>query len=68
MSKPSSNEKLTQGIEEAFIHLKRLLYAGNNIKTFFPLTNEFMLNIDEENIEHLDQFVFRFMKLQDCIG
>ena len=68
MNKELSNEKLTQGIDEAFIHLKRLLYAGNNIKTFFPLTEEFMFNIDDESIEHLDQFIFRFMKLQDCIG
>ncbi len=68
MSNPLSKEKLTQGIEEAFIHLKRLLFAGNSIKIFFPLTEEFMLNIDEESIQDLDQFVFRFMKLQDCIG
>ncbi|MCK4541073.1 MAG: TM1812 family CRISPR-associated protein [Spirochaetales bacterium] len=68
MNKPLSEVKLTQSIEEAFIHLKRLLYAGNKIKSFFPLSEEFLLNIDEENIEHLDQYVFRFMKLQDCIG
>ncbi len=26
-----------------------------------------MLNIDEESIQDMDQFVFRFMILQDCI-
>jgi len=68
MSKELPSQKLKQNIDEAFIHLKRLLYAGKSIKTFFPLTENIMSNIDEESIQDMDQFVFRFMKLQDCIG
>ena len=60
--------KLKQSLEEAFIHLKRLLYAGKNIKSFFPLSEDFINGIDDEKIEHLDQFIYRFMKLQDCLG
>ena len=63
-----SSKKLIQNLDEAFIHLKRLFYAGTHIASFFPLTDELMLTMNEENVSHLDQFIFRFMKLQDCIG
>ena len=68
MNKKLSEIKLKQSLDEAFIHLKRINHAGKNIKPFFPLTEDFMNNITDDETEHLDQFVFRFMKLQDCIG
>jgi hypothetical protein len=60
--------KLKKSLEEAFIHLKRLLYAGDNIKSFFPLREDFIISLDDEGVGHLDQFIYRFMKLQDCMS
>ena len=61
-------KKLKNSIDEALIHLKRLFFAEEKIKIFFPLTENFVSDIKDEQVEHIDQFIYRFMKLQDCIG
>lgn len=61
-------KKLKSSIEEALIHIKRMFYAGEKIQPFFPLAAGFLADIQDDEIEHIDQFVYRFMKLQDCLG
>ena len=36
--------------------------------TFFPLTTESFDSLTESEVEHIDQFIFRFTKLQDAMG
>jgi predicted nucleotidyltransferase len=55
-------------INECEKHLKRLKYAQNELKNLFPLTEESYQNLSEENIQAIDQFIYRFSKLQDTIG
>lgn len=50
------------------LHLKRMQFAKAKVKQFIPITNDNYFTIDEENIGFLDQYIFRFSKLQDTIG
>lgn len=55
-------------INECEKHLYRLRYAQNELKNIFPLTNASYQNLSDENIQAIDQFIYRFSKLQDTIG
>jgi hypothetical protein len=35
---------------------------------FIPLNSDRYMNLSEDEIEHIDQYLFRFAKLQDAIG
>ena len=60
--------KLLQIMDEANRHIYRMVSAKNKMKTFMPLHTKGYLNLHDDEIEHIDQFIFRFSKLQDCIG
>jgi hypothetical protein len=62
-------EKLNFNIRLAIRHSFRVLYAIGKMKDFFPLTTlcEYQ-NLSDEKIEHIDQLVYRFQKLQDDMG
>jgi hypothetical protein len=36
--------------------------------TFFPLNTDIFAGLTESEVEHIDQFIFRFTKLQDAMG
>lgn len=55
-------------INECEKHLQRLHYAKNELSTLFPLTQKSYENLTQENIQAIDQFIYRFSKLQDTIG
>lgn len=55
-------------INECEKHLQRLNYAKNELKSKFPLSLEAYQNLSQEDIQAIDQFVYRFSKLQDTIG
>jgi hypothetical protein len=38
------------------------------MQTFMPLNTESIQQLSEDEIEHIDQYLFRFAKLQDMIG
>jgi hypothetical protein len=59
---------ISSSIKECESHLSRLTRSHGLIKEFFPLTEETLKNCSEERIEHLDQFIYRFTKLQDAMG
>ena len=61
--------KLNFNIRLAIRHSYRILYARGKMKDFFPLkTAAEYHNLSDEQIEHIDQFVYRFQKLQDDMG
>ena len=35
---------------------------------FFPINTDALKNASEERIEHIDQFIYRFTRLQDSMG
>lgn len=55
-------------INECEKHLQRLHYAKNELKNLFPLTQQSYQKLTQEDIQAVDQFIYRFSKLQDTIG
>jgi len=60
--------KTQKVIKECEKHLQRLRYAKNELKDIFPLTQEAYQNLSQEDVQAIDQFIYRFSKLQDTIG
>lgn len=60
--------KLLEAFAECAKHSQRMLSAYNKVSNIFPLdVNKYLILTDDE-IEHIDQMVYRFSKLQDSIG
>jgi hypothetical protein len=55
-------------INECEKHLSRMNSAFNKIKNILPVTSEKVISLNEDEIEHIDQFIFRFSRLQDTMG
>ena len=50
---------IESALKENDSHLKRLSRAEALLKTFFPVSAEKLSLLSEEQIEHLDQFIYR---------
>ena len=60
--------KLLEAFAECARHSRRMLSAYNKVLVIFPMdVNRYRILTDDE-IEHIDQMVYRFSKLQDSIG
>ncbi len=60
--------KIQNSIKECDSHIQKLTRGKKLLGEFFPLTVESFDGLDENKIEHIDQFIYRFTKLQDSIG
>ena len=60
--------KLQKIINECDKHIKRMNSAYKKIAPILPLDVEKYIVLSEDDIEHIDQYLFRFAKLQDAIG
>jgi hypothetical protein len=49
-------------------HLARIKSAHSKMSAFMPLDAIKFQQLSDDEIEHIDQFLFRFAKLQDAIG
>ncbi len=63
-----SKVKLESVIRECERHLLRLNSAYHKMKNYMPLTAERYERLSDDEIEHIDQYLYRFTKLQDTIG
>ncbi len=61
-------EKLAKTLYECALHVKRIHYAVGNIDNKLPITVENYELFSDRDVEHVDQFLFRFAKLQDAMG
>ncbi|MBP9726231.1 MAG: hypothetical protein KBD83_02025 [Gammaproteobacteria bacterium] len=68
MSSSLTATKIKNVISECELHQKRIEYALEKLKKFMPLDAEKYKVLNDEQVEALDQFLFRFSKLQDSIG
>jgi uncharacterized protein YutE (UPF0331/DUF86 family) len=59
---------LKKYLKEGEKHSMRLNRAYSNMESFMPLTGESIQSLTEDQIEHIDQYLYRFGKLQDVIG
>lgn len=60
--------KIDSSIKECNSHIEKLIRSKRLLSEFFPLEPDKFKNLDEEQIEHLDQFIYRFTRLQDSMG
>lgn len=63
-----TQEKLKKALSECAVHRRRLSRAHQNLSSFFTLDEVSYQSLTEEQVEHTDQFIYRFMKLQDTMG
>lgn len=42
--------------------------AYQKIQPSLPITSDRVFKLDDQEVEHIDQYIFRFSKLQDAIG
>lgn len=68
MSEDVVVEKLEKIFYECDKHLYRINLSYNELKSTMPLTKEKYLDLNDEEVQVLDQFLFRFSKLQDAMG
>ena len=69
MSSGKKNNKILKTIiSECEKHLLRMNNAYEKISPSLPITPKKILNLSDDEVEHIDQFIFRFSKLQDAIG
>lgn len=60
--------KLKSAISECDSHIKKLIRGKQLLGDFFPINLDSFKCLEEDQIEHIDQFIYRFTKLQDSIG
>jgi hypothetical protein len=68
MSADLALNKIQKTIQECLLHEKRMDYALSKMQRGLPLTEESYGCLQEEQIQALDQFLYRFSKMQDAIG
>lgn len=60
--------KVEKILNECDKHLLRINSSCRHMSSFMPLTKQRYLELTEQNITDLDQFLYRFAKLQDAVG
>jgi len=55
-------------INECDIHILRINSAYQKTVAILPLTADKYTKLSDDEVEHIDQYLFRFAKLQDTIG
>lgn len=61
-------DKLDEAILLCTIHSERMSFAREKIKMHFPLDRDEYLRLLPEELSFFDQLIFRFSKMQDCMG
>ncbi|MDD4969947.1 MAG: toxin-antitoxin system antitoxin subunit [Paludibacter sp.] len=68
MKSSESDDRLKEAVQLCTIHVERMSFAYKKIEKHFPLTELQYFNIVPEELSYFDQLIFRFSKLQDCMG
>lgn len=68
MNDELSKSKVEKALKECETHLKRMTYARGKLAALMPMNEQGYLELTEEQIESLDQYIFRYIKMQDAMG
>ena len=60
--------KLTKYFNEREKHIQRINEAYEDMREIIPLTVERYKNLTKDQVQDIDQYIFRFSKLQDTMG
>jgi len=63
-----TNQRMDKLFNECDKHLSRIKYAYAKMAKFMPLDAGRYAQLTDDEVEHIDQFLFRFAKLQDTMG
>ena len=63
-----ATQKVLKALAECEIHLDRMRYALSGMASVMPLDDVAYARFSLEQIQVVDQFVFRFSKVQDAMG
>ncbi len=66
--KEEIKERLQREFEVCDKHILRITEALRGLSVESPVSVEFYANLSPEQVRCIDQFIFRFSKLQDAIG
>jgi len=61
-------DKIHIALNECDKHIKRLKFATGKIKSLMPLDEKIYKSLSDEEVAYIDQFLYRFAKLQDTLG
>ncbi len=59
---------IESALSECGSHIEKLERGHKLLGDFFPLSDNSLKKCSPEQIEHIDQFIYRFTKLQDSMG
>ena len=62
------HEMYQRTLKECLKHKERMSSAFGKIEYQLPLDAHKYTNLTEDEVEHIDQYLFRFAKLQDAMG
>ncbi len=62
------NLRMEKLIAECDKHVQRMSHAYTKMALFMPLDINRYQQLSDDEVEHIDQFLFRFAKLQDAMG
>ncbi len=68
MKNKEIEKALIETLNTCDLHLHRMTFAQAKIQEFMPLNLDTYNQLSEEAIGFLDQYIFRFSKLQDLMG
>ena len=63
-----NNLKLEKILNECTKHLQRINEAHSDMSVFMPLTSTQYEKLAKDDVQAIDQYLFRFAKLQDSMG
>ena len=68
MNEEILKEKIQRVLNECQKHKQRILEASEDLDKLMPLDEKSYKSLSKDEIQALDQFLFRFSKLQDAMG
>ncbi len=68
MNNKEIKDTLTEILNTCSLHLHRMTFAQAKVEKSIPLSMDSYYQLSEESIGFLDQYIFRFSKLQDLMG
>ena len=63
-----TSDKLKETLTICDLHYQRMMFAFDNVRKYFPLTELNFSQVSPIELALFDQLIYRFSKLQDSMG
>jgi IS1 family transposase len=68
LMKAETRKTIESSIKENRSHLQKIERSKKLLKELFPTDEKTFKTFSDDEIEHIDQFIYRFSKMQDSMG